>query len=202
MFETVDVSAARRMGKPEGLERSESKAIGLRAFIGQQQAIVSTTDIHEDALSELAERAVAMAKATPADPDSTLAPESLLCQRHARARFVRCGGARYGVAYRTMRAKPKKRRSRWRASPIPKAPTRITARTASASPFITARNNRFAHSYPTSHFSVSVSVLAGEGTSMERDYDFTSARHIRDLEDAASHRPQRLTARAQALESA
>ncbi len=44
---------------------------------------------------------------------------------------------------------------------------------------------RFLHSYQASHFSVSVSVLAGEGTTMERDYDFTSARHRRNLTNAA-----------------
>ena len=75
MFETTDVNMSRRMGKPEGLERSESKALGLRAFVGQRQAIVSTTDVTgKDTLAELATRAVAMAKAAPADPDSTLAP--------------------------------------------------------------------------------------------------------------------------------
>ncbi len=78
MFETTDVSAARRMGKPEGLERSESKGLGLRVFIGKQQAIVSTTDTHKDTLTELAERAIAMAKAAPADPDGTLAPDALI----------------------------------------------------------------------------------------------------------------------------
>ena len=36
----------------------------------------------------------------------------------------------------------------------------------------------------TSH-SLSATALAGEGTGMQRDYDFTSAVHLADLEDAA-----------------
>src|ERR1700761_954364 len=77
LFENVDVSASRRLRNPEGLERSESKAVGLRAFCGKQQAMVSSTDTGRDALAELAERAVAMAKAAPPDPDCGLAPASL-----------------------------------------------------------------------------------------------------------------------------
>ncbi|MFN9355507.1 MAG: TldD/PmbA family protein, partial [Alphaproteobacteria bacterium] len=41
----------------------------------------------------------------------------------------------------------------------------------------------FAGSYATTNISVSVSVIAGEGTGMERDYDFSSARHGGDLGD-------------------
>jgi len=76
MFETTDVNMTQRLSKPEGLERSESKALGLRVFIGDQQAIASSTDVSDAALAELAERVVAMARATPPDPDSTLASES------------------------------------------------------------------------------------------------------------------------------
>jgi PmbA protein len=39
----------------------------------------------------------------------------------------------------------------------------------------------FAQTYGGSSSSVSCSVLAGSGTAMERDYDFTSARHFEDL---------------------
>jgi PmbA protein len=41
----------------------------------------------------------------------------------------------------------------------------------------------FAGSYATTNISVSVSVIAGEGTGMERDYDFASTRHGGDLGD-------------------
>src|SRR5689334_7201943 len=80
LFETVEAGAARRLGKPEGLERSESRALGLRAFSGQRQAIASSTDLSRAALAELAERAIAMAKAAPPDPDSALAPRDVLAQ--------------------------------------------------------------------------------------------------------------------------
>jgi PmbA protein len=68
------VSVEVRQGKLEGIERSESQGVALRCFFGQQQAVVSGSDISADGLRKLAERCVAMAKAVPADPYCGLAP--------------------------------------------------------------------------------------------------------------------------------
>src|SRR5207248_11160797 len=68
MFEGISLSHARRLGKTEKLERSEGQDLGLRVFIGRRQAIVSSTDRSPDALTELVERAVAMARTVPEDP--------------------------------------------------------------------------------------------------------------------------------------
>ncbi len=48
-----------------------------------------------------------------------------------------------------------------------------------------AASNGFRRGYAGSHSSLSVSVVAGNGTAMERDYDFTSAVYGSDLEDPA-----------------
>ena len=50
------------LGKVEDIERSEGEDIGLRAFIGQRSASVSTSDFSDAALADMAERAVAMAR--------------------------------------------------------------------------------------------------------------------------------------------
>ena len=44
-----------------------------------------------------------------------------------------------------------------------------------------AATNGFAQTYSGSHYSLSASVLAGEGTAMERDYDYTGAVYAEDL---------------------
>src|SRR5919198_2410860 len=67
LFEGTSLSHARRLGKTEKLERSEGHDLGLRVFIGRQQAIVSSTDRSAEALRELVERAVAMARTVPED---------------------------------------------------------------------------------------------------------------------------------------
>ena len=68
LFEGTSLSHGRRLGKTEKLERSEGQDLGLRVFIGRQQAIVSSSDRSPKALGELVERAVAMAKTVPEDP--------------------------------------------------------------------------------------------------------------------------------------
>jgi PmbA protein len=47
---------------------------------------------------------------------------------------------------------------------------------------VLATSHGFAGSYLGSHFGLSASAIAGTGTGMERDYDYTSALHAADLE--------------------
>src|SRR5206468_6337247 len=81
-FEGVSLSHARRLGKTEKLERSEGYDLGLRVFIGHQQAIVSSTDRSPEALAELVDRAVAMARTVPEDPHCGIAaPAEIASER-------------------------------------------------------------------------------------------------------------------------
>ena len=64
----TSLSVSRRLGKIEQLERAEGFDIGLRVFVGRQQAIVSSTDPSPKGFAALAERAVAMARVVPEDP--------------------------------------------------------------------------------------------------------------------------------------
>src|ERR1700738_5013998 len=76
LFEGTSLSHGRRLGKTEKLERSEGQDLGLRVFIGHQQAVVSSTDRSPAALAELVERAVAMARTVPEDPFCGIADPS------------------------------------------------------------------------------------------------------------------------------
>src|SRR5690606_4383014 len=74
----TSVSVTWRMGKLEQLERSEGGDVGLRVLIGKRQAIVSSADRSSEALNELVDRAVSMARTVPEDPFCGLAePEQL-----------------------------------------------------------------------------------------------------------------------------
>ena len=64
----------------EQIERSESTEFGLRVFIGQKQAIVSGSDLSDASIKFMAERAVEMAAAAPADPYCGLADKSQLAR--------------------------------------------------------------------------------------------------------------------------
>src|SRR6266498_1897226 len=78
----TSLSVQRRLGKTEHVERSEGRDLGLRVFLGQRAAIVSSSTVAPSSFKELAERAVAMARVVPEDPyaglaDTAMPPERL-----------------------------------------------------------------------------------------------------------------------------
>src|SRR5919205_4243282 len=77
-FKNISVGVSYRLGKLEDVGRSESFDLGLRVFVGRRVAFVSSTDFSDKALSELPERAVAMAKLAPEDTYAGLAPREKL----------------------------------------------------------------------------------------------------------------------------
>ena len=78
-YNAASLSVSCRMNELEKLERAESNDLGLRVFIGKQQAMVSSTDFDSSTLNEVVERAVAMAKAAPEDAYCGLAePDQLV----------------------------------------------------------------------------------------------------------------------------
>jgi PmbA protein len=181
LFEGVSLSHARRLGRTEKLERSESYDLGLRVLIGKRQAIVSSNDRAPERLGELVERAIAMAKAVPEDPYCGLAEPDEIARHWPELDMV---------------------------DPTEPSPERLIARAAAAedaaravagvtnsegaeaswgrSRLVMAASNGFAGGYAGTGHSVSAAVLAGEGTGMERDYSYTSAVHAGDLRDPAA----------------
>lgn len=181
----TDVSASQRLGQPEGIERSESAALGLRVFASNRQAIVSSTDMSMDALTEIADRAVAMAKIAPPDADSTLADTALLTQSapdldlyDANEPDTKWLTEQCQAAEDTARSA--KGISNSEGADAGYSKSHITLAAAYKD------GTRFCQEYRSSNFSISTSVLAGEGTTMERDYAFSSTRHRADLTDAAA----------------
>src|SRR5918994_5656131 len=67
-----------RLGALEDVGRSEGEEIGLRLFVGRRSATVSSSDLSDEALRALVERAAAMAREAPEDPFAGLAPEDRL----------------------------------------------------------------------------------------------------------------------------
>ena len=180
LFEGASISHARRLGKVEKLERSEGYDLGLRVFFGKRQATVSSNDRTAAALEELAERAVTMARVVPEDPYCGIAaPEDLARDIPRLDIFDPAEPAPETLIERAMAAEDAAR-----------AVSGVTnSEGAEAgwgrSKVVLAASNGFTGSYETSGQGVSVAVVAGNGTRMERDYDFASAVYGADLEDAA-----------------
>jgi PmbA protein len=180
LFEGVSLSHARRLGNTEKLERSEGQDLGLRVFIGRQQAIVSSSDRSPQALEELVARAVAMARTVPEDPYCGIADPGEITQEWPSLDMLDPEEPSAEVLIERARA----------AEEAALAVNGVTnSEGAEAgwgrSRIALAASNGFAGSYAGSSQGVSASVIAGSGTQMERDYDFASAIHAADLRDPA-----------------
>ncbi|WP_374443401.1 TldD/PmbA family protein [Stella sp.] len=174
--EGTSIAHAQRLGETEKLERSEGQDLGLRVLVGRRQAVVSSSDLGRRALDELVERAVAMARVVPEDPYCGLAePEAV-------ARDWPDMDLSDPVEPSAETLIDWARRAEEAARAVPGVTNSEGAEAGwSRSRVSLVASNGFAGSYEGSGWSLSVSVLAGEGTGMERDYDFTSAVYGSDL---------------------
>ncbi|MBL8698891.1 MAG: TldD/PmbA family protein [Alphaproteobacteria bacterium] len=179
--EGASISHARRLGKLEKLQRAEGQDLGLRVLVGRQQAIVSSSDRSPKAVDELVTRVVAMAKAAPADPFAGLADPGDVA--HVLPDLDIFDPVEPAAEVLVERA-----RAAEEAALAVKGINNSEGAEASwsSSRIALAASNGFAASYARSGHSVSASVIAGEGTAMERDYDYSSVLHGADLDDPAA----------------
>ncbi|MBZ9734820.1 TldD/PmbA family protein [Mesorhizobium sp. CA18] len=165
-----------RLGKVEGTESSESEDVSLRVFVGQRVASVSATAAASDPKA-LAERAVAMARVSPEDPFQGLADPALL------ARNLRDLDLFDPTEVSADELKEAALAAEAAALAV-KGVTNSSGSSAGAGlgGLVLATSHGFVGQYVASRFSRSTSVIAGEGTAMERDYEFSSRQHFADLD--------------------
>ncbi len=166
-----------RLGALEDVVRSEGEDIGLRVFIGQRSATISSSSMNPDVLAKLVDRALDMAREAPEDQFAGLAPAELLAKgpfpdlqsddgldpdpQSLREVALACEDAARAV----------------------KGVTNSEGAGASAgkSIFALATSDGFAGVSHATGYGMSASVIAGEGDDKERDYDWHSSRHLSDL---------------------
>ena len=176
------VSIDIRAGRLEQAERAEGLELGLRVLIGGRQACVSVSDTSARTISEMAERAVAMAREAPEDPFAGLAtpdqlardwdiaalelvddtPDPDAAMLEVDARMAEAGAlSRKGIEQVEASASHSRRRLHLAAS------------------------NGFSGGYARSSRSVSAVAFTGTGTGMERDWAAEGRIHSADLPDPA-----------------
>ncbi|WP_424629266.1 TldD/PmbA family protein [Bradyrhizobium sp. SYSU BS000235] len=165
-----------RDGKVEESERSEGDDVGLRVFVGKRQAVVSTSDIRGDNVAQLAERAVAMAKVAPDDEFVGLADQALLARQFPDLDLL-------DPKVPSIDELERRAQEAEAAALVVKGVSKSSGASASAGigGMVLVTSTGFHGSYLRSSHSISMTAIAGEGTGMERDYDFTSALHASDL---------------------
>ncbi len=176
---SISLAIEVRDGAVEESERAEGDDLGLRVLVGRKQAVVSTNDLTADGISSLAGRAVAMAKAAPEDKYAGLADEALLAHKFPDLDLLDPDLPSVGDL-------EKRARDAEQAGLAVKGVSKSGGASASAGigGMVLATSHGFHGAYLGSRHSLSMTAIAGEGTGMERDYDFSSTLHARDLESA------------------
>ena len=175
----TSLGVQRRLGQTEHVERSEGRDLGLRVFLGRRAAIVSSSAIDPASFTELAERAVAMARVVPEDPyaglaDTAAPPESVpLDLEDPIEPDTEALVRRASIAEEAALAVSGITNSEGAEAGFGRAEAYLVTSAGFA-----GRHVRTSHS-------ISASALAGAGTGMQRDYDYHSTVHLDDLDDPA-----------------
>lgn len=176
---SVSLSVEVRDGAVEESQRSEGDDLGLRVIVGHRQAVVSTNDLKGNGFDALAERAVAMARAAPEDRFAGLADPTQLAGKlpvldlidpnmpevdvlEARARTAEAAGLSVAGVTKSGGA----------------------SASAGIGGMVLVTSHGFHGATIASRHGIAMTAIAGEGTAMERDYDFSSTLHAADLESA------------------
>ncbi|MDF3812291.1 MULTISPECIES: TldD/PmbA family protein [Rhodopseudomonas] len=165
-----------RDGKVEESERSEGDDVGLRVLVGRRQAVVSTNDISGDGVARLAERAVAMARVAPDDPYVGLADPALLARDFPDLDLL--------DPQTPSTAELERRACVAEAAALAvKGVSKSGGASASSSigGMVLVTSTGFHGAYLRSSQGISMTAIVGDGTAMERDYDYSSALHAADL---------------------
>ena len=167
-----------RMGELDTVSSAEGEKIGLRLFLGQRSVSVASSDLSDESMGVLVDRCLAMAREAPEDPYAGLAPPELLelgapphidsfdpaeqTPAELRARALEAEAAALGVAGVS------------NSSGVGASASSVTVALATS--------GGFAGAYRSSRHGCSASVIAGEGSGMERDHAWHSTRFLADLD--------------------
>jgi len=180
-----EFSVTVRMGEVEKLQESGSRGLGVRVFLGKRSASTSTSDLTAEGVRQAVEGAVALARITEEDPFSGLAEAG---------EFGSAPGDLH-LYFEDVYSLPGPERIAWarrcEAAALAADP-RITNSNGGSFDVSTGRkvlaNSRgFLGSYRSSYAGGSTAPLAkDENGQMQRDFWYSSARRIGDLDSPES----------------
>ncbi|MBM3520753.1 MAG: TldD/PmbA family protein, partial [Alphaproteobacteria bacterium] len=165
-----------REGRIEKLEQAEGREIGIRVFSGQSSAGISGSVLTKVAIADLVEKALAMARLAPPDPFAGIATPDQLATSFPELDLV---SERLPDSAELEAMARAAEEAALAISGVSKSGG--AGASASDNAMAIAISNGFARTMRRTGISLAVSAITGEGTAMERDYDFTSAVHFSDL---------------------
>ena len=173
----TSLSVARRLGQTEHIERAEGRDLGLRVFLGQRAAMVSSSSVDPAGFQVLAERAIAMARVVPEDRYAGLADTARPPAPDNLDQDDPTEPSAEALIERASRAEEA-------AMAVPGVTNSEGADAGfGRSEVVLVTSAGFAGRRTGTSHSISATALAGTGTGMQRDYDYHSTAHLSDLDD-------------------
>ena len=165
-----------RLGKIQSTTQAQDYHIGLRVFVGQHHATISTSHIDPHSIHELCQRAVAMAKAAPPDPYARLA------RSDEQAKILPLLNLFDTTQWEAQKLTDLALACEEAALAMPGITNAQGASAATGKSEVTIGTTTGFHaSYQRSQFSMSAVVLAEKDGQMERDYDYSACVFAEDL---------------------
>ncbi len=170
-----------RLGEVENIEYNRDKGVSVTVYFGQQKGHASSSDLSPKALKDTVEAACNIAKYTAKDAFCGLADANLMAKNtqdldlyhpwqisvdDAAALAKTCEAAALSV--------DKKRITNSEGAGV----------SSSEAVFAYANSHGFVGGYQSSRHSISCSVIAEHNGAMQRDYWYSSARDMDDMESA------------------
>lgn len=169
-----------RLGAVEKVQRARGKSLGLRAFVGERSAVLSTADFTRASLTQLSADAVALARVTAPDPFSGLPDASDLARAVPELSL-------YDRAVGEVSADQATEWCKAAEAAALQADPRITnsegAEFDGGSHLVVyAASNGFQGSFRSSSCSLAVVPIASQNGSMERDHWYSVQRRLAALD--------------------
>jgi PmbA protein len=192
------LSVSVRMGELESVERQRDRGLAITVYRDKCKGSASTTDFSATSIEETVRKAISIGSFTTADEYAGLADAELMAKdpRDLKLYFP----WEVDVDQATELALRSENAARSLDARI--ANSEGASVSSGVGQRVYANSHGFVGSYPTSTHSMSCSVLAKTGDSLERDYWYTVSRHPDDMEtpeevgeEAARRAVQRLDAR-------
>ena len=176
VMNTISENVNIRNKKLDGSERSENLGVTLTTYIGKKKASISSTNLSENNLIELVTRCIEATKVTPEDEYNSLPDQEL----HFK------GEKNLELYDNTHLSNDEKINFIKEAEEVAFSHDKIVNTNGSGfsetkSNFILANSNGFSDGYKTSQFTAYCEVVSKSNGSMERDYEYSSKRHFKDL---------------------
>ena len=178
--ENTNIDIGSRLKRIEKLERSESNDMGLRFIKDKRQVVVSSNDLNKKSLEELVFKASKMVKAVPKDPYCSIATKKDMIKRIPDLKIFE-------------NKEPSIKSLKDKVIEAEKAGLNVKGVTNSEGAEITwnkskihlFNSNGLNVNYQSSGHTIYAVLIAGKGTSMEREYEFASSVFEKDLTKAS-----------------